>query len=196
MSFKWQDCIGCGGKKQKNQELFQCFGDIPKVQWLGLGTFTVGAQVQSLVGELRYHVLWSEESEKKKERERKRMIPTFLAQQVAEWCCHCLRWGRLWEQQAEGGEIGRSFYTQWVWICLLEIHREGLPWWSMVRTLGFQLQGLLVQSLVGELKAQILLQCGRKRKKSREKERKKKNPQGYSERNLEVGARSAPGWDG
>lgn len=63
----------------------------------------------------------------------------------------------------------------------------------MVRTLGFQLQGLLVQSLVGELKAQILLQCGRKRKKSREKERKKKNPQGYSERNLEVGARSAPG---
>ena len=57
----------------------------------------------------------------------------------------------------------------------------------MVRTLCLQLQGLLVQSLVGELKAQILLQRGRKRKKGREKERKKQNPQGYSERNLEVG---------
>ena len=32
---------------------FQFFGNSLVVQWLGLGTFTVSIQVQSLVGELR-----------------------------------------------------------------------------------------------------------------------------------------------
>ena len=45
-------------------------GNSLAVQWLGLGAFIAGAQVQSLVGELRSHKLRGVEREKERERER------------------------------------------------------------------------------------------------------------------------------
>ena len=44
---------------------WRVLGNSLAVQWLGLGTFTAGAQVQSLVRELRFHKLCSLKKKKK-----------------------------------------------------------------------------------------------------------------------------------
>ena len=58
------DSVDLRSGRESSQK--QTIGNSPVVQWLGLSTFTVGACVQSLVGELRAHMLHSAAERKKK----------------------------------------------------------------------------------------------------------------------------------